>query len=465
MTVRDLIARLIHGYWRRTEGAVVPIVALFTVLLIGISGFAIDIGHVMWVQRQLQTAADAAAMAGAVDVYSAPSNAVALATSYSASSTGKNAFLKSTVTTTANLKCYTSVPYPTCTGGGITYNAIQVTESTDVPMWFSQIVGVKTMTVTATSTASAKGGNSTALDIMIVLDTTASMNTADKKCSGGGPDRIDCAKYGVQQLLSGLDPSKDKVGILVFPGYTQQSGATSQASCSPNGTIAKYAPYSYNSPAAPYYTVAPLDNTFKSSSSSTKLNTSSTVVTAAGAGSCSGKNNGIQAVGGVGTYYAQAILSAEMILANDGNTASQKVIIILSDGDAGTSSSNMTKANGQSLNNADQCQQAVAAAKSAADQGMWVYSIAYGATTSGSCSTDTSNLGTSVWDTYSETVNGKGKSACWTMTNIASDTTKFYSDDANGCVGTGGTDADIVALFKDIAVSLTLPRLIPNNST
>ena len=65
----------------------------------------------------------------------------------------------------------------------------------------------------------------------------------------------------------------------------------------------------------------------------------------------------------------------------------------------------------------DQCQQAVDAADAAATAGTWVYSVAYGASTSstGSCSTDSPHI-----------------SACTTMQNIASDSKKFYADTAGG---------------------------------
>ena len=435
--------------------------ALFLVVLLGITGFSVDMGHVMWVQRQLQSAADAAALAGAEDVVSAPGNAVTLANTYSASRGQKNAFLASNVSTTATLKCLTvSVTFPTCSGG--TYNAILVTEQTEVQMWFTQILGIKTATVVAQSMASAKGGQSQSLDIMVVLDTTASMNTADSNCSGGST-RIACAKYGVIQLLTGLNPQLDWLGVMVFPGYNTTGQANSQSTCSPTRSgIAKYAPYNSLSP--PYYTVAAPDNTFKSGPSAKTLATSSSVVIAAGGGTC-GTSGGIQAVGGVGTDYGQAILGAEKVLANDGHTKAQKVIVFLSDGDANASSSNITGG----LSAVNQCQQAVAAAKAAALQGMWVYSVAYGSSTAGnggSCSTDkNSNLGTTTVAGYSTTVNGKGQSACWTMGQIASDPSKFYSDNAAGCVGTGGNDKDLTNLFKSISASLTMPRLIPTNST
>ena len=57
------------------------------------AGFVIDIGHVMFVQRQLQAATDAAALAGAHDINCCTTggSAITVANSYSAIVGGKNA--------------------------------------------------------------------------------------------------------------------------------------------------------------------------------------------------------------------------------------------------------------------------------------------------------------------------------------------------------------------------------------
>ena len=53
------------------------LVALALVVLLGISAFAIDVGFAYYAKRQLQSATDAAALAGAQDL---PNTATALAT-------------------------------------------------------------------------------------------------------------------------------------------------------------------------------------------------------------------------------------------------------------------------------------------------------------------------------------------------------------------------------------------------
>ena len=66
--------------------------------------------------------------------------------------------------------------------------------------------------------------------------------------------------------------------------------------------------------------------------------------------------------------------------------ARRKSIILISDGAASASSSNMPTAE---KNN--QCHEAITAAQSATTAGFWVYSIAYGAASTG-CSTDSPSI-------------------------------------------------------------------------
>jgi hypothetical protein len=120
------------------------------------------------------------------------------------------------------------------------------------------------------------------------------------------------------------------------------------------------------------------------------------------------------------------------------------VIIFFSDGYANATSANMksTEAN-------QQCHEGITAAQAATAKGYWVYTVAYGSPTSGSCSTDTA-----------PTI-----SACTTMQDMASDATKFYSDDANGCASSTHSITDLVAMFQDIGASFQAPRLLPDNTT
>jgi hypothetical protein len=406
----------------------------------GLTALSVDVGNVARAQRQLQNTADLAAMAGAANI--SAGTAIATANSYSAVATDRNATTGFTVTMASGypaLRCFTSTGVP-CSGSS-TANAIVVQQNATVPLYFAPIFGINTVQISATSTAGAGGGKPNALDVMIILDTTASMNTSDANCSISHSTREDCALAGVRSLLQGFWPSQDHVGLMVFPGVRNSTSVGYEYDCnaSPDPTIVAY-------DSSPVYQIIGLSSDYKTSDTTTTLNTSSNLVKAA-RGGASGCTQGLEAIGGVGTFYGDVITAAQTALTTNGRSGVQKVIILLSDGDASASSSNMPSGK---YNN--QCHEAITAATAATTAGTWVYSIAYGASTSssGSCSTDSTHI-----------------SACSTMTQIASDSTKFYSDNSGGSGGCTSTNSasELVDIFTHVGSSVTMPRLLPNNTT
>ena len=53
---------------RGQRGQILPVVALALVALLGVTAFSIDVGYAYYAKRQLQSAVDAAALAGAQDL-------------------------------------------------------------------------------------------------------------------------------------------------------------------------------------------------------------------------------------------------------------------------------------------------------------------------------------------------------------------------------------------------------------
>jgi len=323
-------------------------------------------------------------------------------------------------------------------------NALVVTQSTSVPLFIGQALGFKPMTVTATATAAAYGGKEPPLNIEIVLDSTASMNSSDSTCPlATTHTKFGCALYGVQTILTELSPSVDNVGLMAFPPVAAEP-ATQDYNCT-GGAAPSQAYGTGSSTWAPQanYNIVPITANGKANYGGSTAGTlnetkSSNLVDATGFSGCPG----MTAPGGQGTYYAQAITAAQAALGTP-PPGTQNVIIIFSDGDS-NSSKMPTKYASQ------QCQQGVTAANAATAAGTWVYTIAYGSPTSGSCSTDT---------------NPK-TSACATMQAMASDPTKFYSDDSAGCQSTANPNfTTLDAIFKNIGVSLSKPRLVPNGTT
>jgi Flp pilus assembly protein TadG len=438
------------------SGAVAVLVGVLIVVLAAFSAIVIDLGYLFYAQRSLQASTDSAALAGAQDINGPSRTAIATAIAYSAVGGGRNANPNLTVTMASGypqLKCLTSTGV-SCTGPD-SANAIVVVEQATVPLYFARVLGINSWQISATATASARGSVPLPLDVMIILDTTGSMNNSDSSC-GAGMNQIDCALLGIQTLLGGngnpygLLPCSqtcgavtngnvanpiDEVGVMVFPGLTNASQAQYDYDCSNSSptTVA------YN--ASPVYQVISLSSDYRISATATTLNPSSHLAKAAAAPGCT---PGIQAIGGFGTFYAGAITAAQTALASNGRPTVQKVIILLTDGDANASSSNMPAAE---KNN--QCHEAVTAAAAATAAGTWVYSIAYQAPTSGSCGTDSPSI-----------------SACSAMQQIASDAAKFYSDASSGCVSTAHPSyTDLQTIFKDIVFSTTRARLLSNNTT
>ena len=145
--------------------------------------------------------------------------------------------------------------------------------------------------------------------------------------------------------------------------------------------------------------------------------------------SCASSAYGVESPGGVGTYFADVITKAQASLVANARTDVQRAIIILSDGDSNYASVN------------DPCAKAVTAAAAAKAAGTWIYSIAYGASTSisDSCTLDSPKT-----------------SAYKTMQGIASDSSKFFDQPSAG---------DLTEIFENILIDLTNPRLVSDSTT
>jgi hypothetical protein len=343
-------------------------------------------------------------------------------------------------------------------------NAIAVRQSTQVPMYFAALFGYSSMTVTATATAEARGASPSPYNVAIIVDSTASMNSLDSDSSCNST-RIGCALAGVRILLSTLSPcaasqascgtatngnvanSVDKVSLFTFPGVSSTTQAQNDYNCS--GASPTISPYSY--PTLPTYQIVNFSSDYRTSDTSTLLTASSNIVAAAGGKSTC---NGLQAIGGEGTYYAGVIYATQAALMAAKTPSTQNVLILLSDGDANAKSSAMPGASttsGVYPSTKNQCQQAVAAAQTAAAAGTRVYSVAYGATSSG-CSTDNGAI-----------------TPCQTMQNIASSPQYFFSDyTATGsdgtCISAAQPTTSLSQIFTQIAGDLTVSRLIPDNT-
>ena len=439
--------RLAIQRWRSDKrGSVAVMVGFMAIAFSMMLGLVVEEARIYRTTTALKASTAMTALAAAQDINCcATSTAIARAQSYST----LNPIKEATVTMAAGypkLKCLTSTGV-SCAGTD-SANAIVVSMQATMPLVFGGLVGRSTKTITATATASVRGGVGKSANVMLILDTTALMNNSDPGCSVSGATRLTCAEAGARTLLQAFNPSIVSVGLMVFPGVnnTTSAGYDYDCSSSKSPTIASY------SATSPLYQIVGFSTDYKTSPTATTLNTSSNLVRALGGGG-SGCAQGLQAIGGYGTYYAGVIAAAQAALVAK-NPNAFNVIIFLSDGDANASSSNVPS--GKATN---QCHEGITAAQTATTAGTVVYTAAYGAPagkTPSSCSTDTGA--------------GMAISACTAMQSMASTPSTFFSDTTGTtCTSTITTNstADLVALFNSIAASVnsgsTGARLLSND--
>jgi hypothetical protein len=439
---------------RNERGQALLITTVALVALVSMSALVVDYGILANARRRLQASSDTAATAGALQTTVAA--AVNAAQSYSAipgPPAAKN-FRGDLPNVTANVStlCLT-----TLTNLGIScsapigFNAVRVTQTAVVPLMFARLLGYNTMTISATATAGRRGGVPRPIDLAFVIDTTASMND-NRPCPGVGTvSRIDCALAGARALLNALWPCKqgvsgcsaaeavDMASLFLFPGLTDITQPPLEYDCSgsPNPLIAPYT-------TTTEYLIVPLTHDFKTSNTS-PLNTSSNLVKAV-RGGCA---PGLEVIGGVGTYYAAALSTAQATLASAGRPDVQNAIVLLSDGDANADADGGDISPSMEPN---QCHQAITAAQSATAAGTWIYSVAYGASTSSSssCNSDSPRI-----------------SACETMRQIASDPGKFFSTNLGSgtvCTSSANPTSSLIQIFTNIGQDLTTTRLIDDGT-
>jgi Flp pilus assembly protein TadG len=514
------------------DGAVIAWSLLLIPLMLGVSGLVIDVGYMYLCQRELQISTDAAAMAAAAQLPN-PTAASASGLNFGAQPGKLNAYpnlnkpiaVTDTVTTVTP-GCVSFSGSLDCTGA-IKANAVQVSQKTTIPTFFIRALAVfglnslKSVNLSAVSTAVMQGSAPPPYNVALVMDTTASMESADggSNCTG---TKVQCAEQGAQILLSELNPclpgsncgtatngnvtnAVDEVALFTFPAQTPGTQVTkdemyntnSSTSCSgrnANPGCPSVVPYpdsptlgqlagssgSYTMPTSmttanlstlvSYYQVAPLSSNYRSSDSTSGLNplssassggtaNSPSIVNAVGGNSYFGGTGetGMMALGGQSTFFAGALFTAQAYLAANARPNAQNVIILLSDGDANGGK----MANSKSLNTNGTY-------PSNADQCQQAIDVASAAKAAG---TTIYTVGYGVASKGCGTDAG-GMSACKALLQIASSGDFFVDTSSVKCPGastvimngqTTGNSLDDI--FKAITYTLTHPRLIPNNTT
>ena len=398
---RDLRRRLLR-LWEDDRAQALPVIALMMTMLLSMTALALDAGRALYSSRELQATTDASALAAAHAIPTATAvgqvtGPGGVAATYSAAQGGFNA--RSTlpsVTMTSTLLCLTTLQSQgiACINP-LPYNAVQVTQTSVLPMYFAGILGHPTLTISTTSTASKSGGPPQAANIAVILDTTLSMNITDSNC---GTTQMQCTLNGFQILLQSLSPCAsyqtncngsgsnafDGVSLFTFanvsvgtvgldtsctgpmPGPSQGSNyynaypyGNFDLQTSPPATPYAQLPtglaYSFPTPGAPYspsgatnptYQITGFLSDYRTSNTATSLNPNSALVKAAGGVSGCGSMAPSNFEADYGTFHAGVIYAAQSALAaQEQANGAANVMIILSNGDSNALQSGNTVIN------------------------------------------------------------------------------------------------------------------------
>jgi Flp pilus assembly protein TadG len=346
---------------RAERGQILPIVAVALVALLGIAAFSIDVGYAYFAKRQLQSAVDAAALAGAQDLPS-PTLSVSTAADYGSANNPTNlpAFVFS-----YSLQCTATAIVATGCKPLVNPNELVVTGTTSTSTWFAGIFGIKHFDMTAHANACSPC-SSTPVDIVIALDRTGSM--CDTLDSGSFCRDLDNAKDGIQTMLKILNPPYAQVGMVVFPPVEK----TTTGMCSaPYNTLSNGGWDGYDAPGRGYLT--------DTLASDYKLNGSLNPASGLVIHTTDGKANACVQAGG-STSYSEALRQSESELIAHGRPKVPNYIVFLTDGEANLGSVYGVNSTAYPPGNADDqqpCNTAINLATAYKNAGTTIYSIGY----------------------------------------------------------------------------------------
>jgi Flp pilus assembly protein TadG len=209
--------------------------------LLGMAGISVDVGKAYAVRNQLQSAVNAAALAGSAYVYNNPTGtnsptSIALQYLNQNNNTGLTAV---SGYPQANAVCL-NILMPSgqsCVTSGSNKtpaNAVKVTAWVQVPTSIIAVMGIHNLNVGASATASMQGV-AQLWNVAIILDTTGSMGSKDPYCAQANSTAEQCAMTGIQTLLKGINPCSSgqagctadsaganfRVSMFVFPNVLQ----------------------------------------------------------------------------------------------------------------------------------------------------------------------------------------------------------------------------------------------------
>lgn len=154
---------------RAGRGQILVILAILIPIMLGVVALAVDISTFDWTWARMQSAADAAVLAGASNLPTSPSRAIATATAYAQT----DGMLASEVST------------PTVAADNL---SMSITLSRSVPYYFGRVLGLTTSPVVVTATAGllTTGSVTGAMPIGLSFQTTYAYGQSITLQPGGG---------------------------------------------------------------------------------------------------------------------------------------------------------------------------------------------------------------------------------------------------------------------------------------
>lgn len=209
MTKTRLRNRFFRYFAVRQRGVVIPAVALLLPILLGLSALALDVGTLYGTRRQLQTAADAAALAA---VYQMRDQILNPSGSYNPAAAALDFAARNGVPT-AGAACTSDYKPTVSSNGSAGLHTWQVGTSRLVPLTFAGALGVPAQCVQVSAQAVA---DLKMMDVMLSLDTTASMERSGTNDLAALQQAV--AGFVTQLNPNSSDPTSPKIGIARFAG-------------------------------------------------------------------------------------------------------------------------------------------------------------------------------------------------------------------------------------------------------
>jgi Flp pilus assembly protein TadG len=236
------------------EGSTLVLTSLGMVVIIAFVGLAIDVGNLRSVKRHLEAAADAAALAAALEATSCQgTNACSAMQTAAKSSMAENGFSVSTVLTncsgTAGSGLTITVNNPPCAQGANDPNSgktsyVEVIASETQPTYFASLVGFKNPMIAVRAEAKqtpnpncvfALDPTGAAINILVAASVTATCGIVDES---------DASNALACNLLAGFSATTINIvggwgGILCFSGSTPNTGVTAPVPGDPLSLLPK----------------------------------------------------------------------------------------------------------------------------------------------------------------------------------------------------------------------------------